>query len=783
MLCDILDVPLLLADILVEVLRTIRAAVDDGNASANPAILGSECSANAVDQCISSIIVYVITKVAFTLTQVMRDAAAAANCLLCSFTWLILPSADCTAILYVSINGLATLVDSLVGTALALVVKIAIAAITAIIDLIAGDFAGFVAQLGLIFGRYVLDLVANIGQAIIAFLKELPVIGPIIRFLLTLVQGACTLLEGAINLFANPDVNLNCAAVTARRKRSSASTAGTGGWLKIDDPAVSAVWPPSCAPRLASYNASGYGALTDEQHGEVLYCLGAHFFTGAAATADLALTESLVRGPCEYRAPRLYARGAAWDALSDEERTFIRPCLTGRFATEQVRADGATWAPADLLTNPMRWPLLADDIGFAFRVLRQYESDRSFAATTVTSAAYEERWRASGLGVAHLTELRALGNNSSNTSNIAAEAAAAALARDDPLLGLALEQYVDRATDPDADGVSDYRVRDPALITGLAQLIGEWMGTAETRTMLAKRRGLATAADTVDGATSVLARFINYSLARLASRQVLDPPPLNVLAHLASAPANLSVADRAHPVQQNLVAGLDALFYDLPTLVASAYVKARDGAVFAGDTGGQLIQMAYGASVAAVTGLRLALTSTSKVLDSAAASVVQPSTVGNLIPSSHYYYYYHHHLLVHLYTPTFKMNHSFLWASSRSMLLIILDVVVSTRMSRRITRGDDRRSQGMSSASSSRGTASVPPPPSLPPYVTWYPGESTRRDRRGRTACTRSAITLAPLWCPGEEGPGLRASHMMEWESFLRGRPRETWSDSRENPL
>jgi hypothetical protein len=75
LLCNGFSVVLLLASIVVELLTTIREIVNGEQPSSSP-ILGDSCSPNNVADCFSSFIVYVITKIARTVTQVFRDLAA-----------------------------------------------------------------------------------------------------------------------------------------------------------------------------------------------------------------------------------------------------------------------------------------------------------------------------------------------------------------------------------------------------------------------------------------------------------------------------------------------------------------------------------------------------------------------------------------------------------------------------------------------------------------------------------------------------------------------------------
>jgi hypothetical protein len=64
LLCHLADAVLLMVEILVEILETIRELVDeDGDVPTSSPVLGSDCSINNVGNCISSVIVYVIVKV------------------------------------------------------------------------------------------------------------------------------------------------------------------------------------------------------------------------------------------------------------------------------------------------------------------------------------------------------------------------------------------------------------------------------------------------------------------------------------------------------------------------------------------------------------------------------------------------------------------------------------------------------------------------------------------------------------------------------------------------
>lgn len=64
LLCHIADAVLLVVEVLVEILETIRDLTDnDGDVPKGSPILGEECSVNNVGDCVSSVIVYVIVKV------------------------------------------------------------------------------------------------------------------------------------------------------------------------------------------------------------------------------------------------------------------------------------------------------------------------------------------------------------------------------------------------------------------------------------------------------------------------------------------------------------------------------------------------------------------------------------------------------------------------------------------------------------------------------------------------------------------------------------------------
>jgi hypothetical protein len=75
LLCHIASALLLMAEILVEILETIRDLTNnDGDVPSDSPILGDECSINNVGDCVSSVIVYVIVKVSFHIPFVSSSS-------------------------------------------------------------------------------------------------------------------------------------------------------------------------------------------------------------------------------------------------------------------------------------------------------------------------------------------------------------------------------------------------------------------------------------------------------------------------------------------------------------------------------------------------------------------------------------------------------------------------------------------------------------------------------------------------------------------------------------
>jgi hypothetical protein len=203
LLCHIVDVLLLVVEVFVEVLEVIRIVTSGDNDPDNsPALYGDQCKNGEVTDCIAELVVYVLTKILYTLTRVIRDAAALINCFFCSLGSIFF-QLECDPGFYNFFNALMNVVDSIGKTIFTTAVKILLSVVSAIIYLFSGTddaFALFIAEVGKII-QYLVSFLGDIANLIIGFLKKLPVVGPVFQFVANIFGGVCDLLYVFPNCF------------------------------------------------------------------------------------------------------------------------------------------------------------------------------------------------------------------------------------------------------------------------------------------------------------------------------------------------------------------------------------------------------------------------------------------------------------------------------------------------------------------------------------------------------------------------------------------------------
>ena len=99
-----------------------------------------------------------------------------------------------------------------------------------------GDVEGGIGQLFAdmwsLITKFVMLLVTNIGKVMTAILDML---GPVGTFIRNFAAGICNTLESAVNIFAEPDINMNCLDSVGRRRRLRANLFSHGNQSYFND--------------------------------------------------------------------------------------------------------------------------------------------------------------------------------------------------------------------------------------------------------------------------------------------------------------------------------------------------------------------------------------------------------------------------------------------------------------------------------------------------------------------------------------------------------------------
>jgi hypothetical protein len=570
-LCAVVDVFMLALDVLVEVLRTARQIVDDtDNHNPQSDLTAGACrSIDDAPSCIINMIIYVVKKTIHALMQVARAAAANVNCLICAV--ITAASGDCSPFLYDFVDALATLVDGLANTVLTYLVKMLLSLVSFVVHLFTGRFTEAFSELGDFFVAFV-DLIVSVGQSIVttiwSLLESIPIIGDVFRFLRTVFDFACGILQSVLNAFSGDAPDLDCGT----KKRST--EADFGSWMPTVTPALVSVWhtyAPACEARVAAFiNTShfDYQNPDEAELDEFLFCMSASLWIGPEADATRATILVATAQACDMVMPALYASGVAWPDLSLERRALAKGCMMPRLLAESARRGtttgaGAAWVPHDLFYNPLvRLPLLVDDLYYGYTVYGQYYSDRSLPAEMVVAdPKYAANWALDGFDTTHLDAVGAAATVGAllNLSLIDAW-----FAEDNRVLGLALDQYAARAV-LTTQGAMSWRRRDPATVNGTAHfwrgLFGDGKEDSGSNTSTLAQ---------MPNIPGVVANITEKVMRRLAARHVLDPPMRQALtlSALSAAPA-AALAKAARGTTRYV-------FTDGVTILARFYTNATD---------------------------------------------------------------------------------------------------------------------------------------------------------------------------------------------------------------
>jgi hypothetical protein len=614
LLCHIIAVPLLIAEILVEILTTVRQLVNGESPSSTP-VLGDECGVNNIGDCVSSIIVYVITKIVFTLTQIGRDLASNFDCLICALTEAT-SSSPCVAGLYLFVNPLMTLIDGLVADVLSVVIKIVISFIASIIYLLSGDLDRFVTELGNILELFG-EIFTNVVDVFIKFLLALPVIKDIVGFFNTIIAGACNFLEDAVNLFADPDISLSCPDSSKKRSILAA------GWLTLPTDAVS-VMSAACRVTVSHWNNTSPSGMNQDDEMALFFCLKTRYWT-------VDVVEHLsAYGPdsstCDARMPALYASGRKWSQFNGEERGMATYCLRTRQVGAEVLRKSFPFLPHDILDNTFfRGANLVEQLVFSYRAYSQYRQDRLLPLTSVLSPAYASNWEAGGFSVSHLNTLRALPRATAQTLLDASDVEAHP--------DLTIDAYAQRAVESDAVGAEQRwgrpRVRHPTEVSAAMRFFDRLFGRdgASAQEVIASKRSVT---ETATGSLAFLvARFINVTLDELSRHRVLPPPAFNI--------SEMTNSNTSRRVPYGYI-GASGVLVDLPSITARFVKEFREQhlASRAWVAGESVAQLAYAGSIAAWGVVRDIARGALWHADASSASAMHlPPTIWKPVNASH----------------------------------------------------------------------------------------------------------------------------------------------------
>jgi hypothetical protein len=548
LLCHTIDIPLLVLEVVVEILETLRSLIRDDEPNINNGLNNDACQLEGQEVgCIAGMIMYIIIKVVFTVTRAIRDLAAFINCFFCGIGSVLGLGDQCDAVLYQFVNGLMNLIDGLTETILQTIVKLLMAIVQFFIYLFSGTENAFtlaLEQIGNIF-IYLGDLLLNLGQLILEFLLEIPIIGTIVRFFVNVVGEICGVIQDIVDFFTNPDQDIGCPPVDweSLKKRG---VMGTYGWLKNVKPEIQQTWDtelPVCRARMTVLNNTAYEEITDSDRLDLFFCLFSYHWIH-----EVAPESTVYATVCEQQVLDFYDQRILWSQIQRRtERAEVQWCGRMRWAMYQLREKGGyDYLPENLLDNPLLFIGFGVQMLYGYDVFSQYSSDRNTPIEILSSEEYRWNWQVTGFGTAQLDALAALPSD---------EDRRIALATDDPSLGLELEQYAGRMS-------SVFKFKASALAAS-ARFWGRLFGQEPLYPQASVKRSAVPRPT-----QSLLFQFFNSTIRKLARQKIL-PAVYTPLSRATL--SNASVINR-----QAIHQGMRAVVRDIPIILAKTAIHAAD---------------------------------------------------------------------------------------------------------------------------------------------------------------------------------------------------------------
>lgn len=634
LLCDAGDAILTPLDILSDILATVKFFVGNGGDAAP--LFGSGCNEQNLDVCFENLLQYIIAKVAYIITNLARSLAAFVDCILCYFLLGGAAGTDCIPLVYSIVDPIATLVDGLLNDVLITLIKIVISLITWFIQLISGAIEEFFSELGHFF-ELLLELIADFGEVLLGFFRELPIIGDILNVIIIIVRFICDTLQEIVNAFADPDYDIGCGNVSKKKRGAPGE-----GWLPSLPAATRAAWanPGSaaqCRQRIAEWNDTR-GAATELLPGErreFLYCISLVAWlpeSRGGRLPDSVANATMPAGCDHYMSALLFGTTAdvgatapvnehAWSTLSAVEQARVIECASARLPVEYVRLRNPGYAGIlrhDFFYNfPYSLALALEDGLRGYRIYSQYAADRAQPGQVLLSRAYQDDWTQRDYPTTHLDALRTsvaavasmppppVANRSSDLLAAAADryyaqpVVRAALEAERRMLedsapdGLQLDDYARRfmqhaslqAHSPftgDATVVASPQAAELAALAFSRFWRRLFTGRGPAWTPAADDEAQKRQADnSAHHQRTPLGQLVRNALERLARRNpAATAPRLNVAAMMGGARAvgdsdtDAAAAKRAR--SRAVRSGLEALFRDVPAIGAKLLLFATD---------------------------------------------------------------------------------------------------------------------------------------------------------------------------------------------------------------
>ena len=541
-LCELFELPVLIVDFVVTVLTLLRD-VQQG-ATVGVSLFGENCNIGNTAGCLTSFIVAQVLAPIKATTRLLRGAAGLLDCLFCALVQLVTPSTSCLSIFYAVVDALADIVDAAISTLLTLFINFVIAVVQFAVYFFTGRWVQAGNVLLTYFVGFLTELFVNLGTIILQALERLPIIGPIVRNILSVFRTSCNVFNKIITTFGARA--LDCTSVPSRKRGEQQL-----GWLAGGDllsALVTRVWDAElpravCRDRMAALNATDGRAVADDPVlvQEVNFCLLAHTWVGPNATAPPDAAPTV----CDGLMPALYRAGEPWAAIGEVHRAHAAACLHQRLLAEEVRraSDSASWVPHDLYYGNQATSLLrfGGDLLFSFGVWRQFAGEQVARASQLVAPAYRTALVASGLSADHLDRLAA-----GDPSTAAVYAAVKSGAGD-----FSLNAYAERAV---ALVAADPVLPTPPVARVVGLVASVWQPLLN-----------ASVVATVGGAGSIVGDLLAETMARLDARNDYTTTSLPLT---AATWARLLTADDPEVLLRATKGLFDSLLYDVPAVLA-----------------------------------------------------------------------------------------------------------------------------------------------------------------------------------------------------------------------